>query len=238
MAQAQLPKLGQESIHETFRILVPGYFALFLVFTLYPELFEGGKGIALALVGGIGLGIILYGMNLHDLFPHFRRMLRMYEKNKLRLMLTIVSHLGSKKAKDEIKNLEKSYDFLYYLWNNFSYSEIPGAVRARQRIHASLFYLYADCTVISLLYLFFVIMAVLLPYHFTEIAMYHVNLRYDLLRILLSLVFIIFFWRKARDELRGSIMFQETAMYYHHKKLYNSLKGVLKLYDEVEERKE
>lgn len=231
---AQLAVLGQESIHETFRILIPGYFTLFLIFTLYPELFVGENGVALALLGGIGLGIILYGLNLPNFLPDFKpklgKMLSMYERDKIKCMLTIINSLGSEDVK--INEAEKSYSFFYHFWNNFSYTEIPANVRARQRIHASLFYMYANCSIIMLSYLLFVALA-FVP-NFSEMIRYHANLESDLLRILLSLVFAILFWRKAKEELEGSIMFQKTAMYYHNKKLYEKLSEVLKLYREVQ----
>jgi hypothetical protein len=236
---AQLPKLEQESIHETLRILVPGYFALFLVFTLFPELFDGTRGIALALVGGFGLGIGLYGMNLQDLLPafkpRFRRMLLSYENDKIEHMLRIVNALGSEDLNKKIHDLGQSSGFYSQFWNNFSYTEISEAVRARQRIHASMFYLYANCSLMMLVYLSFLVVAVLSP-SFTEFVRYPVNVSYDSIRILIAVVFTALFWKKARDELKGSMMFQEVAMYWYREKLHDKLTGIIGLCGKVEKR--
>jgi hypothetical protein len=236
----QLPKLEQESIHETLRILVPGYFALFLVFTLFPELFDGQRGIALALVGGFGLGIGLYGMNLQDFLPVFKprfgRMLRSYEKKKVEYMLRIVNALGLEDSKKKTYDLGQSNGFISQFWNNFSYTEISENVRARQRIHASLFYLYANCSLIMIAFLSFLVIAILSP-NFTEFVRYHTNVSYDSARILIAVVFAALFWRKARDELKGSMMFQNVAMYWYREKLYERLTGIVNLRDKVEKRK-
>jgi hypothetical protein len=69
---------------------------------------------------------------------------------------------------------------------------------------------------------------------FSEITLYRADLKLDLLRILLSSAFTILFWRKAMEELKGSIMFQKSAMYYHNKKLYEKLSEVFRLYYKVQ----
>ncbi|MFQ6068838.1 MAG: hypothetical protein ACE5KD_04755 [Candidatus Bathyarchaeia archaeon] len=259
MAEVEISPLGQESIHETFRILIPGYFAVFLLFTLYPQLFESGVGVALVLAGGIGFGIVLNGINLQSLLPVFsfrspriRRMMRKYETDKLKHMLTIIGYLGYREAYENIENMDKHYDFYYHLWNNFSYSTIPDAARARQRIYASLFFLYANCAWVVFFYSLFVATHVFVyslspdwGYGLTKITMYQISFDTDftilcgyLIRISLSLVGSILFGIKARNELKGSMMFQKIAMKYYREKLYDNLEGVLKLHEKIEEKEE
>lgn len=237
---AQVPNLGQENVHETLRVIIPGYFALFMIFTLYPELFVNTRGIALALGGGIGLGIILNGLNLHR-FPI--NMVDAYEGDKLKYMLDIVSRMGCEEAKWAMSDLEKStekqmkegrkiFRYLYYLWDSFSYGELPDATRARQRMYASLFYLYLNCAWVLIFYICFVILAVSGSW-FVQVIPYNINFRYDILRVFLSLVFSVYLWKKAKRELEGSMNFQKTAMCYYSKSLYEKVSKPLKLYYEM-----
>jgi hypothetical protein len=151
-------------------------------------------------------------------------------------MLRIVNALGLEDSKKKTYDLGQSNGFNSQFWNNFSYTEISENVRARQRIHASLFYLYANCSLIMIAFLSFLVIAILSP-NFTEFVRYHTNVSYDSARILIAVVFAALFWRKARDELKGSMMFQNVAMYWYREKLYERLTGIVNLRDKVEKRK-
>ena len=232
----EAPKLGEENVHETLRVIIPGYFALFMIYTLYPELFVNTQGIALALGGGIGLGILLNGLNLHR-FPI--NIVSSYELAKLKYMLDIVRHRGSEEAKRAKNELEKStekkvtkrkiFRFLYYLWDSFSYGEMPDATRARQRMYASLFYLYLNCAWVLGFYSCFVGLAVLGSWS-AQVILYNVNFQHDVFRFFLSLAFSVFLWKKAIRELKGSMDFQKATMYYYSKLLYDKVSAPLKLY--------
>jgi hypothetical protein len=270
MEQLQSPSLGQESIHETVRILVPGYFAVFLVFTLRPEWFGEQRGIALVLAGGVGLGLALYGMNLHGVLGFlklkFGKTVYDHEVEKLSLLMKILRQLSDRKAdnttklscnhaiedlaqrdlnREELKHKERvHFSFLYYLWDNFSYSEINDAVRARQRIHASLFYLYSNCTMIMIGYA----VIVLLPYIVSilnmvvplnlnavipiSVTLYKTDLDVDVIRVVISTVLVYAFWRKGNEELKKSMQFQKSSIYFFHEKLYEKLADPLNLYYE------
>jgi len=246
----ELPKLGQESIHETFRILVPGYFALFSIYTLFPELFEGERGVALALIGGVGLGIIFYGLNLHAFLFTIERedgkrkfgvLLNSQEKKKIRKMITIVESLSSEEEKTELNNLtkdlKKNFGFFSQFWTGFSYEVVNESVRARQRIHASLFYLYANCSLIMLGYVLFVLAATI-GTGFSSFVNYHPNLYFDISRVAMGLVLAIFFWVKAKEELNGSMCLQKNSMYVHHKALHKSLSEIIKLHSKTKQTEE
>jgi hypothetical protein len=232
----QLPKLGQESIHETVRILVPGYFALFAVFTLYPQLFDGDRGVALALIGGVGLGITLYGVNLQNylwtLKPKFGSLLRSEEKEKIETMMEIIKALNKRDEKTKIDNIDNCFGFCSHFWTSFSYGYVSESIRARQRIHASMFYLYANCSLIMIGYFLFVLMVTILP-SFSQFIMYQPNPNYDALRMLGALALTGFFWLKAKEELLGSMSFQKSAMYLQHKKLYKNFMEAFNLQREI-----
>ncbi len=231
---AQLPSLGQESINETFRIVIPGYFALFLVYTLYPSIFAGNTGIALALVGGVGLGIALYGMRLEKKIPVFKpklaSMLTINEDEKIETMLKIANA-----QKDKYPNLNslKPNKFYADFWGNFSYSEVSEPVRERQRIYASTFYLYANCSIVLLGYILFLALSISSP-SFSHFLSYKPNSNLDLAQILLAAVFSVLFWKKAKAEIEGSMSFQKTAMYWHKDLLCQKLSEFIELHKKVE----
>ena len=233
----QLPNLGQESVHETFRIIIPGYFALFAVYTLYPEPFNGESGIALALIGGVGLGIFLYGMNLQNWLPLFnplRKMLKTYESEKTQTMKKIWNQFNEN-SPSKVNTKELDTDKFYSdFWSNFSYSEVSESVRARQRIYASTFYLYANCCFVMIGYFVSVLIAISNP-HITQFLSYNLNLQFNAARLVFSIAFAGFFWFKAKEELEHSMSFQKTAMYWHSKELCEKLSDVMKLHEKIME---
>jgi len=237
---AELPNLGQESVHETFRIVIPGYFALFAAYTLYPQIFYNNtSGIALALVGGIGVGVVLYGLNLQDCLPIFKplgKMRKEYESRRTKTMITIWDEFNKNNPNKIV--IDKTDKFYSNFWSNFSYTQVPESVRARQRMYASMFYLYANCSIVMLGYFAFVCIAISNP-QTTQFLSFHSDLRFDAARLVLSGLLAVFFWFKAKGELGESMSFQETAMYCQAKELCTKLSEVGELREKIakEEKK-
>jgi len=46
-----------------------------------------------------------------------------------------------------------------------------------------------------------------------------------------------FFWKKAKKELKGNMMFQEASIYFSYKELYKHLQSSIKRYKEIKKEK-
>jgi hypothetical protein len=176
---------------------------------------------------------VLYGMSLEKIIPLFRPFRRMLKNNEAEKIETMVKIVNAKNVKGKTLRVGKNDKFYSNFWNNFSYSEVSEAVRDRQRIHASTFYLYANCCLVALGYLIFVVISISNP-NITGFLSYNSILSLDLARILLAGFFTLFFWRKAKDEIEKSMAFQITAMYRHSKDLSAKLLEDVELREKVE----
>ncbi|GAG39582.1 unnamed protein product, partial [marine sediment metagenome] len=173
MTEAKIAGTDQGSIHETFRLLLPGYFALFLLFTLYPDIFYG-REIIFTLGGGVLFGILIHGFSFHSKhiiiekpFKISFKGLQNKENDKLIHMLNILKKsclIEADRAMEEFTitaskegKEENMFKKMYFLFNCFSYGDVPSTVRERQRLYASLYYLYTNCYWLLIMYLSLVI---------------------------------------------------------------------------------
>jgi len=235
MAEDKLIGAVQGSIHETLRLLLPGYFALFLFFTLYPDVFYG-REIIFTLGGGVLFGILINGFSFHN--KHIIKnekiihMLDILKKGCIVEVDRVIEEFTITTSElDKDRNMFKK---MYFLFNCFSYGDVPNTIRERQRLYASLYYLYANCYWLLIIYLSIVILfyPVLLIKDIINIPInimpYYYNIYVNIFVAIIVSVFIYLLWRKADGALDNSMWFQKIFMKYYKDVLIRNVGNVLK----------
>lgn len=241
--------------YEILRLLLPGYFALFLFFTLYPDVFDG-KEFIFVLGGGVLFGLLIHGLNFHKKHIRLEKPFKLSfnglqneENDKLLHMLNILkksSLIESERAIEQFiigtsgnDKENNTFKKMYFLFTCFSYGDVPNTIRERQRLYASLFYLYVNSYWLLIIYLslFIIFYPVLLTIDKTSILIniipYYYDIRVNIFIIFIVIIFIYLLWKNANDTLDNSMWFQKIFMKYYKNKLIRNVGNVIKWdYDE------